>query len=143
MFWECSYLTFKAQFKDKFQELSKLGIGIVEDLLCYPHQKWCRAFIGTGSKCDVVENNMTETFNGWILEARHKSIYTMLDAIRVKLMERIRVMREWANTWVSDIAPIIQAKLDKNKEKAYECCIIFNGEHGFEVVKREYSILLT
>lgn len=67
MFWECAYSTFEAQFKDNLQELLKLGSGIVEDLLCYPHHQWCRAFIGTSSKCDSVENNMTETFNGWIL----------------------------------------------------------------------------
>ena len=92
-FWECAYSTFEGQFKDKLQEMDKLGDGIVEDLLCYPHHTWCRAYIGIVSKCDAVENNMSETFNGWILDARFKSIITMLEEIRKKVMERIAVMR--------------------------------------------------
>ena len=80
-FWEYAYSTFEGQFKDNLNELAKLGKGIIEDLLCYPHQNWCRAFIGTVCKYDAVENNMCETFNGWILEARFKSIITMLEEI--------------------------------------------------------------
>ena len=37
-FWECAYSTFKGKFKDNLIELDKLGEGIIEDLLCYPHQ---------------------------------------------------------------------------------------------------------
>ena len=36
-FWECAYSTFEAQFKDKLKEMNQLGVGIVEDLLCYRH----------------------------------------------------------------------------------------------------------
>ncbi|GAV65033.1 hypothetical protein CFOL_v3_08548 [Cephalotus follicularis] len=32
-----------------------------------PH--WCRMLFKTSVKCDSVDNNMSKTFNGWILEA--------------------------------------------------------------------------
>ena len=96
--WECAYSTFEGQFKDTLQELDKLGDGIIQDLLCYPHQSWCRAYIRTMTKCDIVENNMSEMFNGWILDVRFKSIITMLEEIRKKIMEQVASMRQFANT---------------------------------------------
>lgn len=72
-----------------FEALSKLGKKeICEDLLHYPKETWCRAYFKVHAKCDIVENNMSETFNSWILAARHKSIITMLEEIRHKLMNR-------------------------------------------------------
>lgn len=62
----------------------------------------------------------------------------MLDEIRVKVMERIKNMRDFVQTWQINIALMVQSKLDINKEKACECSIIFNGEHGFEVVEGNY-----
>ncbi|KAG5587376.1 hypothetical protein H5410_047810 [Solanum commersonii] len=55
-------------------------------------------------------------FNSWILAARHKTIITMLDEIRVKMMTRIAKLREFTNTWMS-----------------LNCNIEFNGVDGFEV----------
>ena len=88
---------------DILQELSKLSSGIMEDLLCYPHHQWCRAFIGTSSKYDSVENNIAETFNRWILQDRSKIIYIMLDEIRVKVMKRIKDMKAFVQTWQTDL----------------------------------------
>ena len=82
---------------------------------------------------------MCETFNGWILEARFQSIITMLNAIRLKVMERIKVMRDFANTWQTLISPVAQAKLDANKMRSCDYQLSVNGEHGFEVIEGEYG----
>ena len=42
----------------------------------------------------IVDNSMSETFNSWILNARLKS---MLEEIRVQVMETIVSMRQFAN----------------------------------------------
>ena len=62
------------------------GKDIVGDLLHYPRQSWVRAFFKEDCKCDAVENNTCETINSWILVPRHKSIITMLEDIRRKIM---------------------------------------------------------
>ncbi|XP_070057671.1 uncharacterized protein [Nicotiana tomentosiformis] len=81
-FWACARASFEAFLKAKIDELAELGDSkIIEDLLRYPKQCWFRAFFKYWSKCDYVENNMCETFNNWILSARHKSIITMLEKI--------------------------------------------------------------
>ena len=82
----CARSRFEVELKDNLQELSKLGKGIVEDLLCYNKERLVRCYQGCETKSDVVENNMCETFNAWILAARHKSILTMCEEIRIKLI---------------------------------------------------------
>lgn len=52
-------------------------------------QHWSRAWFKVGSNCDSVDNNMCESFNKWILEARFFPIITMLEIIRRKVMGRI------------------------------------------------------
>ena len=96
-----------------------MGDGIVQDVLDYNVESFYKAFFNTTSKCDVVNNNLSETFNGWILDARYKPIISMLEEIKIKVMERLRVKRRFGKTWILKLAPKAQVKLEKNKEKSY------------------------
>ena len=51
---------------------------------------WSRAWFKIGSNCDSVDNNLCESFNKWIVEARFFPIITMLETIRRKVMVRIQ-----------------------------------------------------
>jgi transposase-like protein len=64
----------------------------------YPH-RWSRAWFRLGSNCDSVDNNMCETFNKWIVQARFFLIITMLEIIRRKVMVRIQSNRSKALSW--------------------------------------------
>ncbi|KAF2299574.1 hypothetical protein GH714_038242 [Hevea brasiliensis] len=86
------------ELKDNLKELAKLGKGTCEDLLSYPAEDWVKVYHSPHLKCDVVKNNTCGTFNSLILSARHKSIIMMLEEIRVKIMNRIRTMRDFAQT---------------------------------------------
>jgi len=97
------------------------------------------AFFRTDCQCDTLENNMTEAFNGWILNTRMKSIHTILEEIRVQVMERIATMRQFTETWISGISPHAMQKLEANKILAMKCHIRWNGDHGFEVLEWEYG----
>ena len=55
---------------------------------------WCKHAFTTYSKCDVVMDNLRESFNNVILPARDKPIIAMLDWIKIYLMTRFNVMRE-------------------------------------------------
>ena len=92
-FWTCARSTFEAQFKSNINALSKLGIRIVESLIKYNNETWCKAFIQTFSKCDGIENNTTESFNSWILGPRNKTIVSMFDEIRVKVISKVSKSR--------------------------------------------------
>ncbi|KAG5580889.1 hypothetical protein H5410_051516 [Solanum commersonii] len=120
-FWRCSKETFEVKYNEELYKMSKLGNEINDDLLHYPQVSWVRAFFREHSKCDAVENNMCETFNSWILSCRHKSIITMLEEIRRKLMTRTVDMVKFVDTWICDIAPMARLTLEENKEKSRAC----------------------
>jgi len=138
-FWQVARASFEVLLQSKLDDLSELGVGIVEALLKYNKEAWCRAYFKEHSKCDVVENNMCETFNSWILGARFKSIITMLEEIRVKVMERMNHMREFSEKWITDVAPMAMDILRKNAEIADNCEVKFNGDLGFEIHDPPYK----
>ncbi|KAL6141974.1 hypothetical protein ACLB2K_060259 [Fragaria x ananassa] len=79
-------------------------------------------------------NNICESFNGWILEARVKSPVTMFEELRVKLMKRIAIRREKMAPYHGNICPKARDILEKNKMKAATYCIAtFNGGDIAEV----------
>lgn len=45
-------------------------------------QSWTRALFRTNTKCDMLLNNLCESFNRYILDARDKAIITMLEMIK-------------------------------------------------------------
>ncbi|KAG5568403.1 hypothetical protein H5410_064584 [Solanum commersonii] len=137
-FWRCSKATFEVKYSEELYKMSRLGNEINDDLLHYPQVSWVRAFFQEHSKCDAVENNMCETFNSWILSCRHKSIITMLEEIRRKLMTRIVDMVKFADTWICDIAPMARLMLEENKEKSRACKVLWNANIGFEIGEGQY-----
>ena len=87
----CANVTTERQFEDMLQLLhEKNNFGTAkEDLLTYPPKFWCKAFFRTNIKCDVCHNNLSENFNGTLVQARHKPIITILKDIKVAMMTRI------------------------------------------------------
>lgn len=64
----------------------------MEELLKrWPISGLCLTFFNNIVKCDVINNNMCETFNGVILESRSKLIITILKEIRQYVMTRVAV----------------------------------------------------
>ncbi|XP_019240468.1 PREDICTED: uncharacterized protein LOC109220453 [Nicotiana attenuata] len=129
-FWARARASFEEYLKAKIDELAELGDSkIIEDLLRYPKQCWCRAFFKDWSKCDSVENNMCETFNSWILSARHKSIITMLEEIKVKVIERMITMREFATRCISDVSLMAMGYIEEAVKHEFK----WNGDTGYEI----------
>jgi len=96
-------------------------------------QHWSRAWFRLGSNCDSVDNNMCESFNKWIVEARFFPIITMLEAIRRKVMIRIQEQGTKADRWMGAICPHIMRKLNTYITMAGYCHAISNGADKFEV----------
>ncbi|KAG5580570.1 hypothetical protein H5410_051197 [Solanum commersonii] len=71
---------------------------IVEHLIKYNKEKWCKAFFHTFSKCDSIDSDMAESFNAWILGPRNKTIVTTLAEIRIKVMSRMSKLKAFADT---------------------------------------------
>ncbi|XP_060212303.1 uncharacterized protein LOC132639941 [Lycium barbarum] len=114
-------------------ELDQLGRGIVEDLISYNKERWCKVYFKEFSQCDSVDNNISESFNAWILLARHKTIVSMLEEIRIKVTNRIAKMRAFSETWVDGISPMALKAFNANVERSMNCTLHWNGDCGFEI----------
>ncbi|KAH0673933.1 hypothetical protein KY284_025020 [Solanum tuberosum] len=133
-FWSIAKSTFESQLRKNVAKMKSLGPEkMMDDLMYYNIEYWCKVYFNTQVKCDSVDNNMSECFNSWILAARHKTIITMLDEIRVKMMTRIAKLREFTNTWMCDFSPMSLKVLQENIDRSMNCNIEFNGVDGFEV----------
>ncbi|XP_075096569.1 uncharacterized protein LOC142174636 [Nicotiana tabacum] len=138
-FWRCARASSIAELNDQLDMLDKLGDGICESLLYYRKETWYRAYFNYDRKSDVIDNNMCETFNSWILTERHNTIITMLEEIRIKLMIRICKMREFYETWICDISPIAMKIYQDNLAKSMKCTPRWNGETGYEIEDFKYK----
>ncbi|KAK8690163.1 hypothetical protein V6N13_088864 [Hibiscus sabdariffa] len=125
--------TYIEEFDDNLQKLEKLGPTSTEDLLQNLVQHWAKAYFSATSTCDVVDNNMAEAFNAWILDARCKPIISLLEDIRVMVTSRLHVKRTWASKWRTNISPKALEKLEHNMEQSTHCRLVWNGDGGFEV----------
>nr|CAH66742.1 H0404F02.18 [Oryza sativa] len=97
-----------------------------------PHH-WSRAWFKIGSDCDSVDNNMCESFNKWIVQARYLPIISMLEAIRCKVMVRIQENRDKAAKWNTLICPNIYKRLKSYITESAFCHPIYNGDDSFEL----------
>ncbi|QHO56194.1 uncharacterized protein DS421_3g71630 [Arachis hypogaea] len=78
-----------------------------------PPRFWSRSRFSFHSKYDSLVNNMSESFNAVIVEAREKPIVTMLEDIRVYIMTRWAANRDRIHKYQGNIMPTIRKKLEK------------------------------
>ncbi|KAG5581376.1 hypothetical protein H5410_052003 [Solanum commersonii] len=112
---------------------SQLSEEAKDHLLHFPIQTWCRVFFDTVCKNNKVENNLAESFNSWILEARHKPIIGMLEDIRIKVMTKFVKNEDELMTWNCDWSPTAIEMYNEFLKITNVCELNFNRDDGFEV----------
>ncbi|GKE10163.1 hypothetical protein Tco_1413714 [Tanacetum coccineum] len=76
---------------------------------------WSRAFFEMDKRCVAFENGICESFNRAIVIPRSKPIITMLEEIRVYVMQRLVAMNKLALNLEDAITPSIRKLLEKLK----------------------------
>jgi hypothetical protein len=105
--------TYFQAWKAKMDELKKIDAGAWEWLMLHPTKSWCKHAFSYYPKCDVLMNNLTESFNATILVARDKPFLSMCEWIRTYLMNRIGTARNKLDRWQHNIMPMPRKRLDK------------------------------
>nr|KAJ0197240.1 hypothetical protein LSAT_V11C700373450 [Lactuca sativa] len=86
----------EGDFKRHMDIIKKLNPGAYEHLMSKESQTWCRAYMSTGYACEAVENGISRdsasTLSLWMLGK--KSLITMLEEIRIYIMDRFAHMIE-------------------------------------------------
>ncbi|GKD44081.1 multidrug resistance-associated protein 5, partial [Tanacetum coccineum] len=94
---------------------------------------WSRAFFEVDRGCEAIENGFSECFNSLIVNVRHKPLLTMLEAIRVIVLERMNKMREISRKWNPGVCLNIKKRLEWLKEQQRFWHVIPAGGNLFEV----------
>lgn len=105
--------TYYQGWHEKMQELKMLDTNAWEWLIKVPIKTWCKHAFNFYSKCDVLMNNIYESFNATILVARDKHILTMRECFRSYLMNMMSNSTEKLYIWEHVIMPIPRKRLDK------------------------------
>ncbi len=97
----------------KMSELKAFDKKAWEWLKDVPTKMWCKHAFSYYPKCDVLMNNLSESFNATILVARDKPILTLCEWIRNYLMNRTSSSVKKLANWPHRILPMPQRRLEK------------------------------
>jgi hypothetical protein len=131
--WRCAKASNKVLFNVYRAYLAQDTPEGAADMMATSPEHWSRAYFRRGNNCDSVDNNMCESFNHSIMEARFYPVISMCEAIRKKLMVRIQENRARADKWTGNICPNVFKKLKMNIELSGKCIVLWNGADGYEV----------
>ncbi|CAL9003283.1 unnamed protein product [Prunus brigantina] len=98
-----------------------------------PAKNWSRSHFATHYKCDLVLNNLCESFNAAIIDARDKPILTCLERIRIYIMIRMANRRASCQHWRYTVGPRIFNIIEKNKLASSQCIPRLAGEKKYQV----------
>jgi len=117
------------------EEIKKVNQEAVEWLLAIPRKCWRKHAFNAYSRCDVLMNNLSESFNSTILLARDKPIITMMEWIRTYLISRFAHLREKLTAYTGVVMPKPNKRLDREVEKSGNWFAIWTGDGMFEVIQ--------
>ncbi|KAL2925795.1 Elongation factor 1-alpha [Bienertia sinuspersici] len=118
---------------DAYDELEKADEAAALSFKRYNPKCFCRAYMSTSCKADVITSNLAETFNGYIIHARNKHLVDMMEDIRSQLMQRLVVKRKEMQQHTGLLCPRIKERLEKEKHEAAKCRVIQSSDTLFEV----------
>ena len=107
-----------------------------------PPEHWCRHKFSSRAKTDLVVNNISETYNSSILEARDEPVITMLEHMRSKIMKSYATKEEGAQRDKWQIAPNYQKRLEFEKHLASFCRPICAGRGIWQVSMAEFTFIV-
>ncbi|XP_058746238.1 uncharacterized protein LOC131619115 [Vicia villosa] len=105
--------TYYQGWMTKMNELKELDPKAWSWLMGVQPKSWCKHAFNFFPKCDVLMNNISESFNATILDARDKPILTMCEWIRKYLMNRCSTSALKLEKWPHKVMPIPRKRLDK------------------------------
>lgn len=136
LFWRAAKAYNEADYNDALEEMKKVNPLSVDAFKSYNPKVFCRRFMNTDTKVDVIVNNLAETFNGYIITARTKHLLYMLEEIRTALMQRFAVKKGEMEKSPGCLCPRIQVKLDKTTKKAADCIVVPSTTTLFQVTEK-------
>ncbi|XP_058783754.1 uncharacterized protein LOC131658483 [Vicia villosa] len=125
--------TYYKAWEKKMSELKQLDQKAWEWLMGVPTRGWCKHAFSFYPKCDVLMNNISESFNSTILVARDKPILTMCEWIRNYLMNRMAISVSKLDKWQHNVMPIPRKRLDHEVLLSGQWVPTWSGEQCWQI----------
>lgn len=133
LMWSAARAYTVAGWEENMNKIKGKNADAYEWLMRESPSVWCRSMFSPRAKSDMLANNVSESFNHYIREARDKPIITMLEMIRRQLMSRYEEKRSWILTCNGTLCPKIQKIIEEMKVEARNCEVAYAGNHIYEV----------
>nr|GEY52276.1 hypothetical protein [Tanacetum cinerariifolium] len=98
---------------------------------------WCRVYFEVDRSCAAFERGISESFNSKILSARGKPIITMLEDIRVYIMQRVWFLNKTAMELNHTITPFSRRHLKFIKIRQRKWVVYASGFQEVEVRRQD------
>ncbi|KAL3498614.1 hypothetical protein ACH5RR_041346 [Cinchona calisaya] len=103
-----------------------------------PLENWCLALFSHHTKCDIIVNNIYDSFNSHILEARDSPIISMLETIRKILMNRMEDRSTWMRKCHEPMGPAIRQIIEDTMKISRQWKPLSNGKGGYQISSDPY-----
>ncbi|GJT98466.1 multidrug resistance-associated protein 5 [Tanacetum coccineum] len=133
LFWLAATTTIQHTFYSKMNLIGNIDPEAKQWLVDRNPNSWCRAFFKMDRGCAAYENGISESYHNSIRIARGKPLITMLEEIRVYLMQRLYSMHNLATNLVDSITPSIRKEIERLKHSQRYWTVYPCGDNVFEV----------
>ena len=133
MFCKTVKCTDPEEFQCSLREMASMSAEAAHDFVAIGVHKFCMAHIDERVECESIDNNISETFNSYILPYRGKRIIEILESIRKALMKRMARKSDLFFNTSDQICPRIRKLLEENIVQSRRCTYIPAGHDQFEV----------
>ena len=125
----------KARFESEMELIKNEDQNAYDWLMEKGPHHWARSHFRTTPKCEILLNNLCESFNGTraVLMARQKPILSLLERLRMYLLQRFSKQRLAADKWKGEIGPRIYKILETNKVLSAENIAQWAGQSEYQV----------
>lgn len=133
--WKIVRASNNSLYENALRELEEYDINAYTWVVNGPNKEcWVKAFFPIYVKCDMLCNNLCESFNAYILEVRNLPVISMMEGIRELMMERIQKRRLWMRKrGEGPCTPKIREKLEEAMVASKDWKPIWNGLDTYQV----------
>ncbi|XP_062089420.1 uncharacterized protein LOC133795950 [Humulus lupulus] len=121
------------QFDKAMKELKNVNEGAYNSLSDKTPSEWTKSHMSEYPKCDMLLNNLCESFNAAIIDARDKPIIMLLEKIRFWLMSHFYKKKQAMEKWTQPVGKSILKILEKNKQVAKNFLVTRAKNYTFKV----------
>ena len=141
-FWAIAYSFTNGDYQINLKALEVFDAKAHEDLLKTEPKTWCRAFFSRHARCEDVCNNLSESFNRTIKDARKLPLINMLEEIRRLAMKRNSRRRDITSGCSTQFPPNIMEIFEQNRQASNHCTVIKSSESLYEVTEWDCSYVV-